>query len=223
MQKKITHSLGLIASVLNTYKSVAIACSFGKDSMATLHLCRRINPTIKVMIIETPYWFRETSIFHSNIHAKWGLNYQWYCEYTHKDEKFTKKHGDKELHEIDIDKCCDYYKVNPLKMMIKELELDAWISGLRRTEGTEHRKFTKEIEERDGLVKVNPILEWTEAEVWLYHAINNIPVHPLYAQGYRSLGCEPCSQPYTEEERSGRWIGSDKCECGIHTQSLKDK
>ena len=220
MRKKIIHSLALIASTLETYKNIALACSFGKDSMVTLHLCRQINPDIKVMEISTPYWFKETQSYSSDMRSLWGLNIQWYQQYTHKNNK-TLLEKQQELHEISIDECCDYYKVEPLRSMIKELDLDAWISGLRRTEGTEHRKFTKEIEERDGLVKINPILEWREAEVWLYHAMHNIPIHPLYTKGYRSIGCEPCSLPYTKEERGGRWAGSQKSECGIHTKSLK--
>ncbi|MBU1014885.1 phosphoadenosine phosphosulfate reductase family protein, partial [Patescibacteria group bacterium] len=88
------------------------------------------------------------------------------------------------------------------------------------------REFLDEVEMRDGLVKYNPILTWTEAEVWLYHALNEIPVHPLYAKGYRSLGCEPCShisENSLEPERAGRWKGTpyEGGECGINVESLK--
>ena len=79
--------------------------------------------------------------------------------------------------------------------------------------------------EKGGLVKINPILDFTELDVWRYLAINDIPAHPKYAEGYRSLGCEPCSHKEddeTEPERAGRWMGTSKCggECGIHTQQL---
>ena len=215
MQQKISHSLSLIANAVDEYGDrIGVACSFGKDSMVTLHLCRTINTNIQVFSILTPYKPLETKQYGAIIARDWKLNL--------KVREAPIKDGGA-LYLEDVEKCCNYYKVEQFKKIIKELDLHAWISGLRRTEGTEHReKFTDEIESKGELIKINPILQWTEAEVWLYHAINNIPVHPLYTQGYRSLGCLPCSKPYTKEERGGRWEGTDKCggECGIHTKNL---
>lgn len=213
MQRKIFHSLSLIAEAIDKHKeNIGVACSFGKDSVVTTHLCRKIDPNIKVFTVITPYLPKETKIYRETIMRLWNIT-------VHSFENPIVE--GKALYLKDVEKCCDYYKVEPTRQAIKQLGLKCWITGLRRTEGTEHRKrFTNEIEERGGLAKINPILQWTEAEVWLYHAINSIPVHPLYLQGYRSLGCLPCSKPYTEEERSGRWEGTNKCECGIHQKSL---
>jgi len=95
---------------------------------------------------------------------------------------------------------------------------------LRCTEGRTRTDY-KEVEERDkGLIKLNPILIWKEREVWQYLALNGVKVNPLYAEGYRSLGCKPCTHISSDEdERAGRWIGTSKCggECGIHTRPLK--
>lgn len=215
MQRKVTHSLQLIATALEKYgDKIAIFSSFGKDSVVTLHLCRRINPQIQVVSIMTPYKPQETLDYKKHLTDKWQLNIKTYCR-----ELITE--NDKNIYDIDVDRCCQYYKVAPSRQAIRELQLGAWISGLRGTEG-HTRKFLQEIEERDGLIKINPILEWTEADVWLYHSANNIAPHPLYMQGYRSLGCAPCSMPYADTERGGRWIGTEKAcgECGIHTQSL---
>ena len=104
-------------------------------------------------------------------------------------------------------------------------DLDAWISGLRRDEG-ETRVGFEYIETKGNLDKVNPILDFTELDVWRYLAIYNIPVNPLYEQGYRSLGCLKCSTPEedeTESERGGRWQGTEKQgkECGIHQAILR--
>ena len=83
----------------------------------------------------------------------------------------------------------------------------------------------KEVEVKGGLIKINPILDWTELDIWRYLAMNQIPVNPLYSQGYRSLGCAPCSKIVADDEleRAGRWQDTTKCggECGIHTQQLK--
>ena len=156
---------------------------------------------------------------------KWNLNIK-VCGTRTLPESIDDK--DLPLFKTDPERCCEHFKVEPTKHAIRELQLLAWISGLRGTEG-HTREFLHEREEKQGLIKYNPILMWTEAEVWLYHAMYDIPVHPLYTQGYRSLGCAPCSEPYTETERGGRWAGNEKCggECGIHTKDLscfkKDK
>ena len=126
------------------------------------------------------------------------------------------------LHSSDPDECCRILKVEPMKEAVKNL--DAWITGLRHDEGETRRDY-QIIEHRDeGLVKVNPILNWTEGDIWRYIAIHKIPVHPWYIKGYRSLGCAPCTTlpEMGENERMGRWRGTSKQggECGIHTQQL---
>jgi phosphoadenosine phosphosulfate reductase len=104
------------------------------------------------------------------------------------------------------------------------MNVQCWVTGLRCTEGRTRTDF-KEVEERDkGLIKLNPILIWKEREVWQYLALYQVPVNSLYKEGYRSLGCEPCTRISSgEDERAGRWIGTSKCggECGIHTRPLK--
>jgi phosphoadenosine phosphosulfate reductase len=98
-----------------------------------------------------------------------------------------------------------------------------WVTGLRCTEGRTRTDF-REIEQRDpGLYKLNPILLWHEREIWEYLAIHRVPVNPLYGEGYRSLGCAPCTRISAgPDERAGRWLGTSKCggECGIHTRPL---
>jgi len=110
------------------------------------------------------------------------------------------------------------------KQAVAEMKVSCWVTGLRCTEGRTRTDF-KEVEERDkGLIKLNPILIWKEREVWQYLALYEVPVNPLYKEGYRSLGCAPCSHITNDDnERAGRWIGTSKCggECGIHTQTLK--
>jgi len=216
MERKIAYSLDIITQALKKYKRPAIFCSFGKDSMVTLHLCLQVDPLIKVISVMTPYKPVETLEYKKQIEKDWHFRLFVY------QMKEVLDHG-KPLYETNPEKCCDYYKVNPCKTAIKEHGIDCWICGLRGTEG-HTRKFLDEKEEKNGLVKINPILSWTEAEVWLYHALEKIPVHPLYRKGYRSLGCLPCSNPYSETERGGRWEGTTKCggECGIHTKPLID-
>ncbi len=116
-------------------------------------------------------------------------------------------------------------KVEPVRRAVEEMRVECWVTGLRCTEGRTRADY-QEVEERDkGLMKLNPILIWKEREVWEYLALYGVKVNPLYGEGYRSLGCAPCTNISTgDNERSGRWIGTSKCggECGIHTRPLKD-
>ncbi|HEY8449395.1 MAG TPA: phosphoadenylyl-sulfate reductase, partial [Bacillota bacterium] len=113
--------------------------------------------------------------------------------------------------------CCRLRKVEPLKRALAEL--DAWITGIRR-EQTPHRANAGVVEwdARFGLVKINPLARWTAAEVERYLRERDVPRHPLYALGYPSIGCMPCTAPVApgEDPRAGRWRGFTKTECGLH-------
>jgi phosphoadenosine phosphosulfate reductase len=182
--------------------------------MVVLHLALQVNPDVQVFSVMTPFKPCETFRYKKLIEQLFPLNIKTYmC-------------NDKEkIYLEDPDKCCDYYKVNQTREAIRDLKLDSWITGLRRTEGRTRTNYDF-IENKGGIIKVNPILDFTELDVWRYLAVNGIPVNPLYKDGYRSLGCEPCSTKEKDEnetEREGRWQGTSKCggECGIHTQVLR--
>ena len=123
------------------------------------------------------------------------------------------------LWERDPDRCCHVRKVEPL---IESLEpFSAWISGIRR-EQSPSRATIKKVQwsERYGVWKLHPLADWDERRVWNYIVANDIPYNPLHDVGYRSIGCIPCTRPTLagEEERAGRWAGSDKLECGLHLE-----
>ncbi|MHA1123044.1 MAG: phosphoadenylyl-sulfate reductase [Candidatus Heimdallarchaeota archaeon] len=211
---KIDHAKQIISDAVTKYgDKVEVACSFGKDSMVVVHLALQIKPDIRIFSVMTPFKPKETFEYKDKMIQHYNLNLVEYI---------SKEKVDPNLPKTDPDECCRILKVEPTKEAVKDLE--AWICGLRNTEGRT-RKDYKEIEEKGGLFKINPILNWTELDIWRYMAINNIPVHPFYARGYRSLGCEPCTKLISDDalEREGRWLGTSKCggECGIHTQSLK--
>lgn len=213
LQDKIERSQELIKSFIEDYSRVAVGVSWGKDSMVLLHLVRQIKPDVPVFTVVTPFKPKETLEFKDRITREWRLNLK---EYMSKEEPIP------DLWKSDPDECCRIFKVEPTKEAVKDL--DAWFSGLRKTEGRT-RKYYKEIEKRGNLIKINPILEWTELDIWRYSALFNVPQNPLYKRGYRSLGCEVCTVIVDDNqpERSGRWVGTSKCggECGIHTRTLK--
>jgi len=211
---KISNSKKIISEALTKYgEKIQVACSFGKDSMVIVHLALQIKPDVKIFTIMTPFKPKETFVYKDQMIDHYNMNIIEYM---------SKETVDPNLPKTDPDECCRILKVEPTKEAVKNL--DAWICGLRNTEGRT-RKDYKEIENKGGLFKINPILNWTELDIWRYMAINNIPVHPYYAKGYRSLGCEPCTILISDDalEREGRWVGTSKCggECGIHTQALK--
>src|SRR3990167_1862391 len=214
-KEKVERSLGLIREAYKKYgDGLVVANSLGKDSVAVWHLAKRVSPKIRGFIVTTRFKPKETVKFMKEMVAR-------YPEL--KIYKSDAEIPDK-LYETDPDRCCAILKVEPVKRAVEEMGVECWVTGLRCTEGRTRTDY-REIEERDkGLIKLNPILIWKEREVWQYLALYGVKVNPLYGEGYRSLGCQPCTRITNEEdERAGRWIGTSKCggECGIHTRPLK--
>ncbi len=241
MEEKVEHAKELIAETVSKYPKVAVACSAGKDSMVTAHLAREVDPEIRIFSIMTRFKPRETFDYLKLMNRRMNLGVTVYMvadaipealrddslevillppqEFNEKASRVKSETG-RELYEIDPNECCQLLKVEPTRVAVSDL--DAWITGLRNTEG-QTRVDYQEIEHKGGLIKVNPILTFTETDVWKYMATRGIEPHPWYGLDYRSLGCAPCSAPGGELERDGRWQNTGKIggECGIHTQILK--
>ena len=231
----------LIKLGLENSKNPVVLCSFGKDSMVAVHLAREVDPGIKVFSVMTPYKPRETFEYLKLMNHRMNLDTTVYVvadstpeilgnghlevkllptdEFEAKSTQVTENTG-KAIYETDPDECCRLLKVDPTKVAVSDL--DAWITGLRNTEGRTRVDY-REIEDKGGLIKINPILTFTETDIWKYMATRGIEAHPWYKEDYRSIGCAPCSNPGGELERDGRWKDTSKCggECGIHTQRLK--
>jgi phosphoadenosine phosphosulfate reductase len=213
--QKVDRSLGLIREAYEQFgDKLVVANSLGKDSVVVWHLAKLVSPDIRGFIVTTRFKPKETVDFMNEEVARYPE-----MRIFKSDEPVAD-----ELYKTDPDKCCKILKVEPTRQAIAEMDVDCWATGLRCTEGRTRTDFL-EVEERDeDLVKLNPILIWRELEVWQYIGLYRVPVNPLYAEGYRSLGCAPCTRISTDDnERAGRWIGTSKCggECGIHTCPLK--
>ena len=241
MVQKAEHAKELIADAIRNYPRIAVACSFGKDSMVTVHLAREVDPDIKVFSVMTQYKPRETFDYLRLMDMKMNLGTTVYMvadsipealrdgslevvllpteEFAQKASQIETQTGLK-IYEINPDECCRLLKVEPTRVAVSNL--DVWVTGLRCTEGRTRTDY-QEVENKGGLIKINPILTFTEADIWSYITTRGIEPHPWYAKGYRSLGCAPCSAPGGELERDCRWLGTSKCggECGIHTQRLR--
>ncbi|MCK4953396.1 phosphoadenylyl-sulfate reductase [Candidatus Bathyarchaeota archaeon] len=196
---------------------IAIASSFSVEDTFVIDIATKIQPNIKVFYINTGYQFKETDIIKDVIRKKYDLNLVEYFPKLGIAEQ-SLKYGEK-LYEKKADMCCRLRKVEPIKRALSEL--DAWITGLRRSQAVTRKKIdVVQLSElgNQTLVKVNPLVNLTRRQVWKYTMDNKIPYNTLYDRGYLSIGCEPCTRPVQqgEHERAGRWAGKGKIECGIH-------
>ena len=154
-------------------------------------------------------------MFREQIAAEWGLN----IIDLYRDSRWDifARQNTRTLPLEDPNLCCYLHKVQPMQKALKDFKV--WISGIRRDQ-TSVRAHAKILElQEDGLLKINPLLNWTKADVNRYMEENNLPSHPLYRKGYRSVGCAPCTIAIgvRDDERAGRWVGQGKVECGLHT------
>lgn len=195
---------------------VALSSSFQTESVALLHMVSEIDPSIRVLFLETGWHFKETLDFKNEVVKRFGLtNVADLKADPKKREALSQATGGKP-YEANPDQCCYLNKVEPLEEALKGL--NAWISGIRRSQ-SKTRKDIQIVEEYQKLFKINPLANVTSGDIWWYIKEHKLPIHPLFQKGYLSIGCWPCTKPVQpgDDERSGRWAGTDKTECGIHT------
>jgi phosphoadenosine phosphosulfate reductase len=171
-----------------------------------IDLATQVEPSIEVVFIDTGYHFPETMETVEVVRRRYGLNLRVMTALPHAEE----------LWKVDPENCCSAIKVGQLDRALQGKQ--AWMSGLRRAEAV--TRAGAPIVHRDprGLVKVNPIANWSDLDVAGYIKDHDVPTNPLLDQGYPSIGCWPCTKPVAdgEDPRSGRWSGQDKTECGLH-------
>ena len=195
---------------------LCLTCSWQKQSSALVHMLSETGVSCDVIELDTELFFRETYETRDRLVERYGFNL-----IRPKIISVAEQHlrEGPNLWEREPDRCCHIRKVEPL---LRALEpYGAWISGVRR-EQSPSRAGLKKIQwsERYGVWRIHPFADWDEKRVWAYLKVNEIPYNPLHEIGYRSIGCIPCTRPTRpdEEERAGRWAGSDKLECGLHME-----
>lgn len=195
---------------------VILSSSFGAESALMLHLVKQYIPRVRVVFIDTGYLFPETYRFAEELTKRFDLDVRAYSPLmtaARQEALFGKRYeGDRAA----VEAYLQMNKVEPMNRAVRELKPEAWIAGLRRHQ-TSFRKTLSPVELSEGVVKVHPILNWTEEDVVTYMHNNELPYHPLYKRGYRSIGDEHSTFPTLEGEdpRAGRNLGEHK-ECGIH-------
>ena len=199
----------------------AIGTSFQGAGLVMLHLAREQGLRFPVFTLDTGLLFPETIALKKRLEDYFGFAIETLEPDLTVDEQ-ADVHGE-ELWTRNPDLCCTVRKVLPLRD--KLTDLDGWITGLRRQQSDTRsgigivEVYVFDEESGREIVKVNPMAEWTREAVWKYLHQHKIPYNPLHDQGYRSIGCRPCTRQTAngENERAGRWIGFNKVECGIHT------
>ena len=198
---------------------VVMATGFGTSGLVLMHIAIQLRDQPSVFYLDTDLFFPETYALRDTLAYKWGIHFTRVSTNL-TPEKQAERYGD-ELWKHQSDACCFLRKVLPLRAFLADKK--AWITGVR-TQQSSTRTHTRMIEwdAANGLIKINPLAYWTTKDTWDYVRMHDLPYNTLHDKGYPSIGCMPCTRPIEKNgsERSGRWAGSAKTECGIHVQSL---
>lgn len=211
-------ALEVLAWAYETYKEKLVyACSFGIEGIVLIDLISQIQPDARIVFLDTDYHFPETYETIEKVQKRYP-NLHIHLQKPALTVEEQELQFGKDLFKTNPNKCCEIRKVLPLKQAIAPST--AWISGLRR-EQSELRRTTNYInlDEKFSKIKICPLIHWTWKDVWRFVHKNELDYNVLHDQGYPSIGCKPCTQPAfsLEDIRAGRWSGTGKTECGLHT------
>ncbi|HXU99166.1 MAG TPA: phosphoadenylyl-sulfate reductase [Caulobacteraceae bacterium] len=209
------HPSAIIAAARRMYgERLALVSSFGAESAVLLHMAAKVDPSIAVLFLDTGMLFAQTLDYRRQLAADLGLT--GIRDLRPKFEDLALTDPDADLHQRDTDACCHIRKVAPLETALAGY--DAWITGRKRFHGGARLRLPV-VEQVDGKIKFNPLANWTKTDLDAYAVDHDLPAHPLVAHGFPSIGCWPCTEAVSDDAdvRSGRWAGSKKTECGIHT------
>ena len=194
---------------------LVMTSNFGAEGVVLMDHLARVAPRTPVVYLSTGFQFKATDELKERLSERYGLNIIE-AKADLSVEEQAAIHGER-LYESNSDLCCGIRKVEPLQRALNGY--DAWIAALRRDQ-SQTRANIKVVEwnARNRMVKLHPLATWTRARVWNYIVKHNLPYNRLYDEGYTSIGCQPCTRRVAAgaHERSGRWDGSKKVECGIH-------
>jgi len=213
----------LLAWAIDTFHPrLAISAGGGVDGMAIVDMAWRIDPSIRVFTLDTGRLHPETYTLFERVRDRYGIDVEFEVPDGASVAAYETRHGPNAMYDgLELrTRCCTIRKVEPLRR--KLATLDAWVAGLRREQWVSRRNIAKVEFDREhgGIIKLNPLADWSLQRVWDYVRANDVPHHELFDQGYTSIGCAPCTRAVSpgEPERAGRWwweLDTDK-ECGIH-------
>ncbi len=215
-------AIGLLSFFLTEYKDrIALSSSLGLEDQVLTEMVCFIDPAVKIFTLDTGRLFPETYDLLQRTNQKYGIQMQVFFPEAQKVEEMVQSKGINLFYNSIEDRktCCRIRKIEPLKRAFTGL--DVWICGLRRNQSVTRAEMQPiEWDENNGLIKVNPLIDWSEEQVRAYIKAHNIPYNPLHDRGFPSIGCQPCTRAILpgEDPRAGRWWweNPDTRECGLH-------
>jgi phosphoadenosine phosphosulfate reductase len=203
-------------------RQLAIASSFSIEDNVVIDLAHKIDPTVRVFALDTGRLPEETYQTADRVRDKYNIEIEWLFPDRIEVEALLRKKGLYSFMESldNRHECCGIRKVEPLGRILAGL--DAWVTGLRRDQSvTRADTGVLEFDQgHGGMAKLNPIIGWSDAELWAYADAQRVPIHPLHKKGFPSIGCEPCTRAIKpgEHPRAGRWWweNPESKECGLH-------
>jgi len=221
----------ILKKALELFDNIAISFS-GAEDVVLIDMAVKIRKDIQVFSLDTGRLHPETYRFIEKVRKHYGIAIDVLSPDRDQLDNLVKTKGLFSFYEDGHHECCGIRKVEPLKR--KLAHLDAWITGQRKDQSLDTRQDIPEVQidtafstPEHQLVKFNPLLNWTSAQVWDYIEAYQVPFNELHQRGFISIGCEPCTRPVlpNQHERSGRWWWEDaaKKECGLHAGNVKEK
>lgn len=217
----------LIWSIKNFHPKLALSCSFGNpEGLVLLDMMHRIEPTSRVYVLDTGRLHQATYDLIDRVRDRYDLTVEVVFPEAEAVQSMVREHGANLFYES-LEKrqlCCRLRKVEPNRRFLAGL--DAHVTGLRRTQNVTRTEAPKVEIEASGLVKINPIVDWSSDQVWTYARAHSVPVNRLHSEGWPSVGCAPCTRAIQpgEDPRAGRWWweNADTKECGLHVDEEAD-
>ena len=192
--------------------------SFQTQSLPLLHIIANVPGCNTVYFTDTGYLFPETQSFAKSICERFGLKLEAVRSTIPKFSQ-TDIHG-RLLYASDPDLCCEINKVTPLQPVLASH--DVWVNGVRRDQSGARATLGKFEDSQSDCIRYHPMLDWTARDIFYYRKCFELPEHPLEAEGYGSVGCQPCTVKYQGQgnQRNARWFGMNKTECGLNTNLI---
>jgi len=200
---------------------ICFASSMGMEDQVITEMLSGIEPRMRVFTLDTGRLFQETCDLIQITGSRYNINIEVFFPDAEKVESMVNQHGINLFYESAANRklCCRIRKIEPLARALKGM--NAWVTGIRKEQATTRQDhMIIEWDENNGLIKINPLIDWSEADVLNYINEKNIPINTLHAKGFKSIGCLPCTRAVTtgEDPRAGRWWWENKGhkECGLH-------
>lgn len=217
-------ALSVLQWFLKEYKGkIALSSSMGAEDQVLTDMVMKIDPEIRIFTLDTGRLFYETYELIERTSLRYKKNIEVYFPSPDDVEAMVAEKGINLFYQSieNRKECCRVRKIEPLKRAFRGL--DVWICGLRRNQSaTRTGNQMVEWDEANGLIKLNPLIDWSEQDVWEYIKANGVPYNPLHDKGFPSIGCQPCTRAIEpgEDIRAGRWWweNPDTKECGLHNQ-----